>query len=79
LQITASLLMGLALRNLPSPLNVAYYIEPHASNHLRELALTVILTRAGLEIDPAVRRLLKMKNVCLKLRCFALRGVLTQT
>jgi len=46
--------MGLALRNLPHPLNVAYYIDHDISSHLRELALTIILTRAGLEIDPKV-------------------------
>jgi len=51
---SASLLMGLALRNLPHPLNVAYYIDHDISSHLRELALTIILTRAGLEIDPKV-------------------------
>ncbi|XP_078492079.1 sodium/hydrogen exchanger 9B2-like [Ciona intestinalis] len=50
--LLASLLMGLALKNLPAPLNIADHINVDVSRSLRELSLTVILTRAGLEIDP---------------------------
>uniref|UniRef100_F6Y813 Cation/H+ exchanger transmembrane domain-containing protein n=1 Tax=Ciona intestinalis TaxID=7719 RepID=F6Y813_CIOIN len=50
--LLASLLMGLALKNLPAPLNIAHHINVDVSRSLRELSLTVILTRAGLEIDP---------------------------
>ncbi|XP_076817067.1 sodium/hydrogen exchanger 9B2-like [Clavelina lepadiformis] len=50
--LLASLLMGLMLRNLPAPANIAYGINPDVSATLRKLSLTVILTRAGLEIDP---------------------------
>ena len=46
--------MGLMLRNLPSPFNVSSYISSRTSTVLRKAALTVILTRAGLEIDPEV-------------------------
>ena len=51
----ASLLMGLMLRNLPAPGNIGSYIDDETSIILRRLALTVILTRAGLEIDPEVQ------------------------
>uniref|UniRef100_H2YWT6 Cation/H+ exchanger transmembrane domain-containing protein n=1 Tax=Ciona savignyi TaxID=51511 RepID=H2YWT6_CIOSA len=50
--LLASLLTGLALKNLPAPANIAAHIDEDVSRTLRELALTVILTRAGLEIDP---------------------------
>lgn len=46
--------MGLALANLPAPVNVASYIDPHWSFTLRNMALAVILTRAGLELDAEV-------------------------
>merc|ERR1719427_2205312 len=57
--LLASLLMGLALRNLPAPVNIAVYIEGESSKKLRELALTVILTAAGLEIDPDAMKKVK--------------------
>ncbi|XP_039257713.1 sodium/hydrogen exchanger 9B2-like [Styela clava] len=51
-KLLASLLMGVMLANLPPPVNFAEYIHPHWSWSLRTLALAVILTRAGLELDP---------------------------
>ena len=49
----ASLLMGVALRNIPG-INVAKDINDETGAMFREIALTVILTRAGLEIEPEV-------------------------
>jgi len=46
--------MGLMLRNLPAPGNIDSYISDRTSIVLRKIALTVILTRAGLEIEPEV-------------------------
>ncbi|CAK8692411.1 sodium/hydrogen exchanger 9B2-like [Clavelina lepadiformis] len=57
--LLASLLMGLALKNLPEPLNLAEDIDEETSTILRELSLTVILTRAGLEIDAEGMRKVK--------------------
>ena len=44
------LLAGVALRNIPY-VNVAKDIDPSWSSALRSLALTVILIKAGLELD----------------------------
>ena len=59
----ASLLMGLLLRNLPAPGNIDSYISPRISIVLRKIALTVILTRAGLEIDPKVVHMMEFLNL----------------
>lgn len=64
-KLLASLLVGLALRNLPAPCNPAIYIHDETSKKLRELALTVILTAAGLEIDPEAMK--KVKYAVLRL------------
>ncbi|KAK3547219.1 hypothetical protein QTP86_017715, partial [Hemibagrus guttatus] len=47
------LLMGLVLRNVPY-VNDAVFIDQKWSSSLRSIALAIILTRAGLGLDPAV-------------------------
>ncbi|XP_076802176.1 sodium/hydrogen exchanger 9B2-like [Clavelina lepadiformis] len=58
------LLAGIALRNIPV-INVASYIDTNWSATLRSVALTVILVKAGLELDAGALK--KMKGVCLRL------------
>ena len=53
------LVAGFLLKNLPSPLNFAHYIEPSWSASLRSVALVVILLRSGLELDPGALKRLK--------------------
>uniref|UniRef100_A0A3Q2TWB8 Sodium/hydrogen exchanger 9B2-like n=1 Tax=Fundulus heteroclitus TaxID=8078 RepID=A0A3Q2TWB8_FUNHE len=48
------LLAGLLLRNVPYVTN-AVFINTHWSAALRNIALSIILTRAGLGLDPSVR------------------------
>lgn len=50
------LLAGLLLRNIPY-INNAVTINVHWSAALRNIALSIILTRAGLGLDPAVSTL----------------------
>ena len=47
--------MGSLLRNVPK-VNVAADIDPAWSGALRNIALVVILTRAGLGLDPVALR-----------------------
>ncbi|XP_076824736.1 sodium/hydrogen exchanger 9B2-like [Clavelina lepadiformis] len=56
------LIMGFVLRNVPY-IDVAKYIEPKWSSSLRTIALTVILTRAGIGLDG--KALFKLKWVLL--------------
>ena len=49
------LLTGFALRNIPV-VTEAVYIDFKWSASLRNIALAVILARAGLGLDPSVRR-----------------------
>ncbi|KAM3857458.1 sodium/hydrogen exchanger 9B2 [Diretmus argenteus] len=57
------LLAGLVLRNVPYVTD-AVYIDTHWSAALRNIALAVILTRAGLGLDPTA--LQRLKAVCLR-------------
>nr|XP_002128513.1 sodium/hydrogen exchanger 9B2-like [Ciona intestinalis] len=59
------LLAGFALRNIPGMDMVITAIQPSWSSTLRSLALTVILVKAGLELDASALK--KMKGVCLRL------------
>nr|XP_002126822.3 sodium/hydrogen exchanger 9B2 [Ciona intestinalis] len=61
------LIMGFILRNVPY-IDVAKDIDQKWSSALRTIALTVILTRAGLGLDG--RALLKLKWVLLAFACF---------
>jgi len=63
--LLASLGIGLLLRNVPAPVNIATHIDDESSKKLRELSLTVVLTAAGLEIDPEAMR--KVKYAVLRL------------
>lgn len=47
------LLAGLLLRNIPV-VTEAIFIDTHWSSALRNIALSVILTRAGLGLNPSV-------------------------
>ncbi len=47
------LLAGLLLRNVPYITN-AVFIDTHWSAALRNIALSIILTRAGLGLNPSV-------------------------
>ncbi|XP_078495074.1 sodium/hydrogen exchanger 9B2-like [Ciona intestinalis] len=58
------LLAGFALRNIPGMDMVITAIQPSWSSTLRSLALTVILVKAGLELDASALK--KMKGVCLR-------------
>ncbi|KAM4611743.1 sodium/hydrogen exchanger 9B2 [Polymixia lowei] len=58
------LLAGLVLRNVPYVTD-AVYIDTHWSAALRNVALAVILTRAGLGLDPSA--LQRLKAVCVRL------------
>ncbi|KAF1381127.1 hypothetical protein PFLUV_G00171300 [Perca fluviatilis] len=58
------LLAGLLLRNVPY-ITDAVYIDTHWSAALRNIALSIILTRAGLGLDPTALR--RLKTVCLRL------------
>uniref|UniRef100_A0A8C6SH58 Cation/H+ exchanger transmembrane domain-containing protein n=1 Tax=Neogobius melanostomus TaxID=47308 RepID=A0A8C6SH58_9GOBI len=58
------LLAGLLLRNVPY-VTEAVYIDPHWSSALRNIALAIILTRAGLGLNP--QALVRLKAVCLRL------------
>ncbi|XP_056432275.1 sodium/hydrogen exchanger 9B2-like [Gadus chalcogrammus] len=58
------LLAGLVLRNVPYVTD-AVYIDTHWSAALRNVALAVILTRAGLGLDPSA--LQRLKAVCIRL------------
>ncbi|GAB6021553.1 Sodium/hydrogen exchanger 9B2 [Chamberlinius hualienensis] len=60
------LIMGFILRNIPH-LNIAHDLRPDWSAFLRNAALTIILTRAGMGLDPY--KLKKMSWVCLRLAC----------
>ncbi|XP_051801515.1 LOW QUALITY PROTEIN: sodium/hydrogen exchanger 9B2 [Acanthochromis polyacanthus] len=57
------LLMGFLLRNIPVVTD-GVYIEYKWSASLRNIALAVILARAGLGLDPTALR--KLKSVCLR-------------
>ncbi|XP_061685899.1 sodium/hydrogen exchanger 9B2 isoform X7 [Syngnathoides biaculeatus] len=57
------LLMGFMLRNIPIITN-GVYINFKWSASLRNIALAVILARAGLGLDPSALR--KLKSVCLR-------------
>ncbi|XP_053500331.1 sodium/hydrogen exchanger 9B2 isoform X3 [Ictalurus furcatus] len=57
------LLMGLVLRNVPY-VKDAVFIDQNWSSSLRNIALAIILTRAGLGLDPAALR--KLKAVCVR-------------
>ncbi|CAL8241330.1 unnamed protein product [Merluccius merluccius] len=57
------LLAGLVLRNVPY-VTEAVYIDTHWSAALRNIALAIILTRAGLGLDPSA--LQRLKAVCLR-------------
>ena len=52
------LVVGFILRNVPG-INVARHIDKKWSATLRSMALVVILTRSGLELDPGALRRLK--------------------
>ncbi|AWP05554.1 Mitochondrial sodium/hydrogen exchanger NHA2 [Scophthalmus maximus] len=58
------LLMGFMLRNIPVITN-GVYIDYRWSSSLRNIALAVILARAGLGLDPTALR--KLKSVCVRL------------
>ncbi|KAM8746897.1 sodium/hydrogen exchanger 9B2 isoform 1-T1 [Acanthopagrus schlegelii] len=58
------LLAGLVLRNVPY-ITDAVYIDTHWSAALRNIALSIILTRAGLGLDPSA--LSRLKAVCVRL------------
>ncbi|KAK9525159.1 hypothetical protein VZT92_017486 [Zoarces viviparus] len=58
------LLAGLLLRNVPY-ITDAVYIDTHWSSALRNIALSIILTRAGLGLDPTA--LSRLKAVCVRL------------
>ncbi|XP_042256686.1 sodium/hydrogen exchanger 9B2-like [Thunnus maccoyii] len=55
------LLAGLVLRNVPY-ITEAIYIDPHWSAALKDIAMAIILTRAGLGLDPSALR--RLKAVC---------------
>lgn len=57
------LLMGFSLRNIPV-VNNGVYVDYKWSAALRNIALAVILARAGLGIDPSALK--KVKSVCLR-------------
>ncbi|XP_047241774.1 sodium/hydrogen exchanger 9B2-like [Girardinichthys multiradiatus] len=57
------LLAGLLLRNVPYVTD-AVFIDTHWSAALRNIALSIILTRAGLGLDPSVLR--RLKAVCVR-------------
>ncbi|KAL7375685.1 hypothetical protein ABVT39_021984, partial [Epinephelus coioides] len=57
------LLAGLLLRNVPY-ITDAVFIDTHWSAALRNIALSIILTRAGLGLDPSA--LSRLKAVCLR-------------
>ncbi|XP_053716049.1 sodium/hydrogen exchanger 9B2 [Synchiropus splendidus] len=57
------LLAGLLLRNIPY-ITDAIYIDTHWSAALRNIALSIILTRAGLGLDPSALR--RLKAVCVR-------------
>ncbi|XP_029381918.1 sodium/hydrogen exchanger 9B2 isoform X2 [Echeneis naucrates] len=58
------LLAGLVLRNVPY-ITDAVFIDTHWSSSLRSIALSIILTRAGLGLDPSALR--RLKTVCVRL------------
>ncbi|XP_051275898.1 sodium/hydrogen exchanger 9B2-like isoform X1 [Dicentrarchus labrax] len=58
------LLAGLLLRNIPY-ITDAIYIDTHWSAALRKIALAIILTRAGLGLNPSALR--RLKAVCVRL------------
>nr|XP_057921713.1 sodium/hydrogen exchanger 9B2 [Doryrhamphus excisus] len=57
------LLAGLVLRNVPYVTD-AVYVDAHWSAALRNMALSVILARAGLGLDPSALR--RLKAVCVR-------------
>lgn len=62
------LIMGFIIRNWPLPnLKIAIELRNDWSAVLRNAALTIILTRAGMGLDPV--RLKKLSWVCLRLAC----------
>ncbi|KAM6960303.1 sodium/hydrogen exchanger 9B2 [Tautogolabrus adspersus] len=58
------LLAGLLLRNVPY-ITEAVFIDTHWSSALRNIALSIILTRAGLGLNPSA--LSRLKAVCVRL------------
>uniref|UniRef100_A0A8C5D3I8 Cation/H+ exchanger transmembrane domain-containing protein n=1 Tax=Gouania willdenowi TaxID=441366 RepID=A0A8C5D3I8_GOUWI len=60
------LLMGFTLRNIPVVTD-GVYIDHRWSASLRNIALAVILARAGLGLDPMALK--KLKSVCLRVAC----------
>uniref|UniRef100_A0AAQ4Q4J9 Cation/H+ exchanger transmembrane domain-containing protein n=1 Tax=Gasterosteus aculeatus aculeatus TaxID=481459 RepID=A0AAQ4Q4J9_GASAC len=61
--VAGMLLMGFMLRNIPV-IKEGVYIDFKWSASLRNIALAVILARAGLGLDPTALR--KLKSVCLR-------------
>uniref|UniRef100_H2Z5K9 Cation/H+ exchanger transmembrane domain-containing protein n=1 Tax=Ciona savignyi TaxID=51511 RepID=H2Z5K9_CIOSA len=59
------LLAGFVLRNIPGTDAVITAIQSSWSSTLRSLALTIILVKAGLELDASLLK--KMKGVCIRL------------
>ncbi|KAK1803531.1 hypothetical protein P4O66_020740, partial [Electrophorus voltai] len=57
------LLMGLILRNVPY-VSDAVYVDQQWSSSLRSIALAIILTRAGLGLNPSALR--RLKAVCVR-------------
>ncbi|XP_029986021.1 sodium/hydrogen exchanger 9B2-like isoform X2 [Sphaeramia orbicularis] len=57
------LLAGLLLRNVPY-ITDAVFVDTHWSSALRNIALSIILTRAGLGLDPTA--LQRLKAVCVR-------------
>lgn len=55
---TASLIIGIILRNVPG-ISCAKYIYPNWSFTLRQMALGIILGEAGVEVDKQVIGLFK--------------------
>jgi len=70
--LLGSLLAGLVLRNIPSPVDVGAWIDPQLASLLRACALVLILSRAGLGLDmdtlsrlgAAAVRLSTLPNAC---------------
>ncbi|KAG7250659.1 hypothetical protein CRUP_033699 [Coryphaenoides rupestris] len=60
------LVMGFTLRNIPVVTD-AVYINNRWSASLRNIALAIILARAGLGLDPSA--LQKLKGVCMRVAC----------
>lgn len=60
--VAGMLLMGFMLRNIPV-VSKGVYIDYKWSASLRNIALAVILTRAGLGLDPTVNHILHKYHI----------------